>query len=51
MGTAYFITGIYETYRVISVFSGGDFTQELSMVKQSVIDLKKVETEPEGTED
>ena len=43
MGTAYFITGIYHLKTVTSVFSGGMFTQELSMVKQTVLDMKKVE--------
>lgn len=51
MGTAYFITGIYGLRRVTSVFSQGEFRQQLDMYKQSVIDLKQVEPEAEGTED
>lgn len=51
MGTAYFITGIYGLRRVTSIFQGGEFRQELDMYKQSVIDLKQVEPEAEGTEE
>lgn len=50
MGTAYFITGIYHLRGVNSVFSGGNFTQELQMVKQTVLDLKKVEKSAESTD-
>jgi hypothetical protein len=51
MGTAYFITGVYGLRRVTSIFQGGEFRQELDMYKQSVIDLKQVEPEAEGTEE
>jgi hypothetical protein len=50
MGTAYFITGIYEIVSVVSVFSGGTFTQELQLIKQTATDLKKNEKQAETTE-
>lgn len=49
MGTAYFISGIYQIKRVTSTFSQGEFTQELDMFKQTPLDLKKIEAAPEAT--
>jgi hypothetical protein len=43
MGTAYFITGIYFLKQITHSFSGGLFTQELNLIKQSALDLKKAE--------
>lgn len=51
MGTAYFITGIYFVKKVTSIFSGGLFTQELNLIKQTALDLKKVEKRPQPTPD
>lgn len=50
MGTGYFITGLYEVKIVTSMFSGGEFTQELELIKQTALDLKKIDKAPEETE-
>ena len=47
MGTAYFITGIYFLKQITHSFSGGLFTQELNLIKQSALDLKKAEKSAE----
>jgi hypothetical protein len=43
MGTSYFITGVYQVRGVNHMFSGGEFSQEVSMIRQTAIDLKKTE--------
>lgn len=43
MSTAYFISGVYQIVRINHSFSGGEFSQELSTVKMTALDLKKLE--------
>jgi hypothetical protein len=50
MGTSYFITGIYQLHKFRSTFSGGEFTQDLELKKQTALDLKKKEKAAEGDE-
>lgn len=49
MGTSYFITGIYQLYKFRSTFSGGEFTQDVTLMKQTALDLKKQEKTVEGS--
>lgn len=48
MGTSYFLTGVYMVRGVNTIFSGGEFSQELNLVRQTAIDLKKTEKKPGG---
>ena len=50
MGTSYFITGIYQLINIRSTFSGGEFTQDLELAKQTALDLKKKEKTAKGDE-
>jgi len=53
-GTAYFITGIYMCRRVVNIFSGGQFSQELNLIKETSLQLNKLgkleRSEEEDTE-
>lgn len=48
MGTSYFLTGVYMVRGVNHMFSGGEFSQELNLIRQTAIDLKKVEKDATG---
>ena len=48
MGTSYFISGVYQLFNMRSTFSGGEFTTDLTMNKQTALDLKKQEKAVEG---
>ena len=50
MGTSYFISGVYQLFNMRSTFSGGEFTTDLTMNKQTALDLKKQEKAVEGGE-
>lgn len=48
MGTSYFLTGVYMVRGVNHMFSGGEFSQELNLIRQTAIDLKKIEKDGSG---
>tara|TARA_Y100000389_G_scaffold85674_1_gene82439 strand:- start:572 stop:727 length:156 start_codon:yes stop_codon:yes gene_type:complete len=48
MGTSYFLTGVYMVRGVNHMFSGGEFSQELNLIRQTAIDLKKIEKDASG---
>jgi hypothetical protein len=50
MGTSYFITGIYQLINIRNTFSGGEFTQDIKLMKQTALDLKKQEQTTKGEE-
>ena len=50
MGTSYFITGIYQLINIRNTFSGGEFTQDIKLMKQTALDLKKQEKTTKGEE-
>jgi hypothetical protein len=49
-GTAYFISGVYFLIKAVSKFSGGVFTQELGLTKNTALKLSKLEKKVDAAE-
>lgn len=49
-GTSYFISGVYRITKLHSDFTGGEFKQTLTLVKETPLQTGKIASEPESTD-